>query len=93
MYSYAPSVNKVMAPIVPTSIGLFSDLNGNRRNGEPLIDNPPKSSYRLRFVVKEVLEESTRIEGRWIGISLSLLAKFSNPILWFSGVFNLEEAS
>jgi hypothetical protein len=58
-----------------------------------LLDNPPKGSQCLRFVVKEILEESTRIEGWWISIPLTFLTESSDPICWPARIGNLEEAS
>ena len=70
---------KPLTPSRPPSL-----LHDRSRDGKALVDNPPKGGYHLWFGVKEILEEATVVEGRWIGIALPILTKFGAPIVWFT---------
>src|SRR5262249_32426972 len=58
-----------------------------------LIHNPPKGCHRLLFSVEEVLKETATVQWRWIGIALTVLSKFCEPIVRLTCIDDLEEAS
>ena len=57
---------------------------------KPLVHHTPKRGYRFRLTIKEVLEGAWLVEGWWVGVALTLLTEFGDPIAGFARIDQLE---
>jgi hypothetical protein len=62
------------------------------RRNKTLVNDPPKRGDCLGFGIKKVLEKSSGVKRRRIGVRFPLLTSFRDPIVRFGGVDNLKEA-
>lgn len=59
---------------------------------QTLVHDTPERSYRVRLVVKKILEKPGIIERSRIGVPLTLFTVFGDPIAGFASIKHFEQA-
>ena len=58
---------------------------------QALVDRLPECGYGFRLSVEEILEEAYAVERRRVGVSLTFLAPFRDPIIGLAWIYRLEK--